>query len=435
MNQTKSYITQILEASENMGGVSRNTIPKNRYQLFKNIFSGHMGKLVKINLLMLAFFLPLLIVLFMTYIYKLNNGILYPFGANLGVGYPAVPNLQGISEMNTMQMQLYMSIGITLSSILASVGLAGGMYSIRNMIWTEGVFVMKDFWRGVKLNYKNALQASLFFCIFFTISLTTINVGNLNVALGAEGTRLIFLRISQVLSYIMIAVVALMAFWMIALGVNYKMGFWQLLKNSFLIGVGTFPQTVFFAVVSLLPFLVFLLGGVNEIFVSIGLSCLIFFAFSFTLLVWLDFAQWVFDRYINPKMTGKQNSEDKTLYNQAGTPQLTGDDSESVLTYQRAIVAMGRSKLMTHPMPPLADGTEVYHLPKKYSREDLQKRAENRKQMQESLAQYVEEHKNDARYQEYEAQFVAREHALKEQEEVGKKKKKKKKSNNDSEVK
>ena len=48
--------------------------------------------------------------------------------------------------------------------------------------------------------------------------------------------------------------------------------------------------------------------------------------------------------------------------------------------------------------------------------------------LQEGVDAYVEAHKNDARYTEYETQFVARELALKEQEEKDKKDKKKKKS-------
>ena len=39
-----------------------------------------------------------------------------------------------------------------------AIGISGGAYVMRNMVWTEGIFVANDFWRGVKLNYKNALQ-------------------------------------------------------------------------------------------------------------------------------------------------------------------------------------------------------------------------------------------------------------------------------------
>ncbi|MBQ7323902.1 MAG: hypothetical protein IJW96_04995 [Clostridia bacterium] len=428
MMQTKNLITQMLEGNERGGDTARNALPSSRYQLFKDIFTGHFGVLVKVNLLMLLFFLPLLLVVFSSYISAMSNGILYPFGSNLGIGYPAVPDLQGTAELITLQTGATMSIWILVTSLVASVGLAGGMYAIRNIIWTEGVFVIKDFWRGVKLNYKNALQAALFFCVVFTLSLCAINVSNFNIAMGVEKGELIFLRISQVLSYIMIVVSALMSFWMIALGVNYKMKFGALLKNSFLIGAGTLPQTVLFAIVSLIPFALFFLAQFSEIFFSIGLGCLIFFSFSFALLVWLDYAQWVFDRYINPKTTGKRTEGDKTVYNKEGTPQLTGDDSESVLAYQRSIIAMGRSHLMSHPMAPLADGVNVYHLPKNYTRSHLKTLSENRAMLQEGVDAYVEAHKNDARYTEYETQFVARELALKEQESDKKKKKKSKKN-------
>ena len=191
--------------------------------------------------------------------------------------------------------------------------------------------------------------------------------------------------------------------------------------------VGTLPQTVFFGVIALLPFAAFLLSSVSEMFVSIAMTALIFISFSFALLVWLDFAQWVFDRYVNPKtQAAKKQAGDKTIYNKDGTPQLTGDDSASVLEYQRSIVAEGKSRLLSKPIQPIDDGQEVYELPKSFTREDLKKLKENKKEIATGVEAYANEHKNDARYVEYNEQFEARERALQEQENKGKKGKKKK---------
>ena len=356
---------------------------------------------------------------------SLSYGFLYPFGSNLAIGYPAMPQLEGLSQMLTLQNTLYTCVGLLLTSLVASIGLAGGMYAIRNMIWTQGVFIVKDFWRGVKLNFKNALQTLLFFCTVLMLALTMINVGALNIALGANATEVVLLRISQVIGYILIAVAAMMALWMIALGVNYKMGFLALIKNSFLMSMGTIPQTVFFGVVAILPFMVILLTGVSSIFLSMGFLAITFLSFSFALLVWLIFAQWVFDRYINPKTQSVKQESGK---NKDVVPNLTGDDSASMLEYQRSIVAEGKSRLLSQPIKPIDDSFEVYDLPQAFTREDLKKLKENKQALVQDVEAYVNEHKDDARFVEYNEQFDARERALQEQENNSKKSKKKKRN-------
>ncbi len=421
--QGKGLYTRMLEGNEKSEECARKAPPKSRFQFFKELFFGNLGKVCKINLLMLLFFLPLIAVLFVSSLYAQNNAILYPFGANLGLGYPAMPDLQGTSEWLSFESGLYTCVGVLFTSLIAAVGLAGGMYAARNMIWTEGVFVVKDFWRGVKLNYKNAVQAAIFFTTVLLLTLTAINVSEFNIAMGTE--QVIFLRISQVVCYIILGAAALMTLWMIALGVNYRSNFLTLFKNAFLMMVGIFPQSVFFGTIALLPFLLFLIGGSGSIFSTLASSALILISLSFALLVWLSFAQWVFDRFVNPK-TLPANKQDTTVYNKDGTPQLTGDDSASVLEYQRAIVSEGKSKLLTTPIQPIDDGVELYELPKFYTREDVKKVDEERKALFADAQNYANEHKNDAVYTEYIERFEARERALLEQENKDKKSKKKK---------
>lgn len=422
MAQNEIY-TRMLEGYEQNGEGTRRSSSKSRYQACKDLLKEHLKELSIINLLMLIFFIPLIVVLTVSYIYSRGNAILYPFGANLGIGYPAMPDLQGTSEWLSFQSGLYTCLGVLFASIIASVGLAGGMYAIRNLIWTEGRFVVKDFWRGVKLNYKNALQAALFFCTALLLTLTTINVSEFSIAMGTGSV--VWLRISQVSCYVLLAVAALMTLWMIAFSVTYKANFLELFKNSFLLMIGTIFQTVFFALIALLPFALFLIGGFGGFLSTIALTLLFLISFSFSLLVWLSFTQWVFDRYVNPKTQSANSAND--LYNKDGTLRLTGDDSASVLDYQRAIVAEGKSRILTTPVKPIQDDMEVYELPQAFTREDLKKLQESKDALKADAEAYVEEHKQDARYVEYSERFEARERALKEQEENPKKDKKKKK--------
>ena len=421
--QKKGLIARMLEGKERSEEYARSTLPTNRWQLFWDIFKGNFWKLVKVNLLTLLFFVPLLAVVVLTLLLKESNGITYPFGANLGVGYPAAPGLQGVSESLTLRVGMTSYLLISLTSVIAAVGLAGGMYVIRNMVWTEGIFIANDFWRGVKLNYKNALQTAIFFCMVFAFCQTMINISNVTMASGVvEGGQITWLRISQGASYLFMTLGTMMALWMIALGVNYKMTFFVMLKNSFLMTIGTLPQTVFFGVLAFIPIVLLLVGG--EMLLSFGIIILILFGLSYMLLVWLDFAQWVFDKYINPKLDGAKVG--RGIYNRDGSAQLTGDDSAATIEYQRMILAHGRSRLVARPIKPIDDSLQVYELPQAFTREDLKKLRESKQNIAEDSEAYAEEHKNDLRYVEYNKQFDERERALQEEEMNGKKKRAKK---------
>ena len=418
--QKRGFITRLLEGKEKSEEYARSTLPTNRWQLFWDIFKGNLGKLVKVNLLTVVFFIPLIAVILICWLVADASGQIYPFGANVSIGYPAYPALQGQAESLALQNDLVLYFGIFISSSIAAVGLAGGMYVIRNMVWTEGIFVGNDFWRGIKLNVKNALQTALFFSLILFVCKYMINLANLNLALGnLSKWQKIWLQASLVTSYIFLIMAAMMSLWMIALGVNYKLTFLKMLRNSFLMTIGTLPQTVFFGIIALLPFALFYIGGTFMMLIAV--LVLFLFAFAYALLVWLDFAQWVFDKYINPKLEGAKVG--RGIYNKDGSSALTGDDSKASIEYQRVLLSHGRSRLVARPIKPIDYSLQVYELPQSFTREDLQRLRESKQNIAEDTEAYAEEHKNDFRYVEYNRQFDEREKAL--QESDNKKKRKK----------
>jgi hypothetical protein len=325
----------------------------------------------------------------------------------------------GLAESLVMSNNFILYLGLILTSFIAALGLSGGMYVVRNMVWTEGIFVSNDFWRGIKLNYKNALQTALFFCVVLTLCGSMINLVDFTVAAGTLSKgQTVWMRISQVMSYVLIVLAAMMTFWMIALGVNYKFKFMAMLRNAFLLTVGTLPQTVFFGVVALIPFVLFLLGG--SLFTVVAVILCILFGLSYALLVWIDFAQWAFDQYINPKTVGARVG--RGLYN-PNAPQAASQ-SESTVEYQRSLLSFGKSRLVANPIKPIDDELEVYELPSSFTREDLKRLRESKQQIAEDTEAYKEEHKDDERYVEYNKQFDDLEKALQEQDKKKKNKKK-----------
>ncbi len=407
--QKKGLFARMLEGKERSEEYARSTLPTNRWQLFWDVFKGNFGKIVKINLLILVFCLPSIMVLFFGSQYRASTGRLGPFGLSAGLGYPCSGPLTGIAEYNLIMTEL-LTYGIFLfTMILAAVGLSGGMYVIRNMIWTEGIFVSNDFWRGVKRNYKNALQAALFFCTILLLCKTMINVAHFTI-IGADKLHRTMLTISIVSSWIFIVLGAMMTFWIIALGVNYKMKFLLLLRNSFLLTIGTVPQTIFFGFLALLPvFLIFLAKILGTFGIIIAVFVILLFGFAWALLVWLDFAQWVFDKYINPKISGAKVG--RGIYNKDGTKDDEDDVTQSI-EYQKLMLSHGRSRLVARPIKPIDDSLQLYELPQSFSREDLKKLRESKENIKEDTEAFAEEHKNDARYVEYNRVYDERERAV-----------------------
>jgi hypothetical protein len=267
------------------------------------------------------------------------------------------------------------------------------------------------------------LQAALFFSVILFFCQSLINMAELNFASGiVTSSQRVWLRISQGVSYLFLTLAALMSLWMLALGVNYTMTFTVMLKNSFLMTIGTLPQSIFFGVLAMLPFIVVAFGG--SMLMAFGVLMVALFGFAYALLVWLDFAQWVFDKFINPKIEGAKVG--RGIYNRDGSSQLAGNDSASSIEYQRQILAHGRSRLVARPIKPIDDSLQVYELPQSFTREDLQKLRESKQNIVEDSEAYAEEHKNDLRYVEYNRQFDERERALQEEDAKGKKKRAKK---------
>ena len=420
--ERKGFVARWLEGKERSEDYARSTLPTSRWGLFWDILKGRFGRLIITNLLVLTTFLPLIAVLVWRWIVVGAQGLAGPFGGGLGAGYPALPNIAGAAEeMTFMSDMLFYGLLIPAMAI-AGLGISGGMYIIRNMIWTEGIFVANDFARGIKRNFWNVLEAVLIFSVLLFLARTMGNLADWLVAEGAQNAG--WLIASKVIGYIFVALAVLICLWMISLGVNYKQGPWQLFRNAVVMMFGTLPQTIFFAALALWPLALVIFT--NGIVLIIGLILLFFITFSYAMLVWMDYCQWAFDKFINPDMgvaTGRGlYDKNKT----AGDAKSANAELESAAMreYKRQIVAMGKSKLVCRPIKPIDDELEIYQLPESFSREDLKKLKESKQKVVDDVEAYEAEHKDDEQYVEYNRQFEEQERAL-QAEDAGKKKKKK----------
>ncbi len=419
--ERKGFVARWLEGKERSEEYARSTLPTSRWGLFWDILKGRFGRMVITNLLVFVTFLPLIAILVWRWLIVGTQGFSGPFGGGLGAGFPAIPNIAGAAEEMTFSTDLLFYGLLIPAMAIAGLGISGGMYIVRNMIWTEGIFVANDFVRGIKRNFWNVLEAVLIFSVILFTARTMGNLADWLVARGVSNAG--WLIASKIIGYIFVAISALVCLWMISLGVNYKQGPWQLFRNAVVMMFGTFPQTVFFAALALWP--IFLALFTAGIFLIIALVLVVFIALSYAMLVWMDYSQWAFDKFINPNMgiaTGR-GLYDK---NKAGGAAQKSDgnmDSAALREYKRQIVAMGKSKLVCRPIKPLDDDLEIYQLPESFSREDLQKLKESKQKVVDDVDAYEEEHRDDEQYVEYNKQFEEQEKAIREEDE-GKKKKK-----------
>ena len=421
--ERKGFIARWLEGKERSEEYARSTLPTSRWGLFWDILKGRFGRMIVTNLLVFVTFLPVIAILVWRWLVVGSQGLSGPFGGGLGAGFPAIPNIAGAAEEITFSSDLLFYGLLIPAMVIAGLGISGGMYIIRNMIWTEGIFVANDFLRGIKRNFWNVLEAVLLFSVFLFLARTMGNLADWLVARGVPNSG--WLVASKIIGYIFVALSVLICLWMISLGVNYKQGPWQLFRNAVVMTFGTFPQTVFFAALALWP--IFLALFTSGILMIIALILILFLALSYAMLVWMDYSQWAFDKFINPNLgvaTGRGLYDKNKAGNSAAQKSDGNLDSAAMREYRRQIVAMGKSKLVCRPIKPLDDELEIYQLPESFSREDLQKLKESKQKVVDDVEAYEEEHKDDEQYVEYNKNFEEQEKALKEEEE-GKKKKKK----------
>ena len=424
--EKKGFIARMLEGKERDEEYARSTLPSNRWALFWDIFKGRFSKLVIVNLLMLLFFIPLVAVGFFMYLWTGTMGGMYPFSNSILVGFPAYPNLMGAPEQINLSATFTGGALMIVAALIAAVGISGGMYVIRNMVWTEGIFVANDFWRGIKINIVVVLQSTLFYSIFLFGFFISIRFSEYIIASGTGST--VWMTISMAISYVAIVIFTMMYLWMLAMGGSYKLKFFQLLKNSFLMTFGLIFQNIFFVILMAIPVILILLGS---FFQMVGIVFMILFGLSFMLLVWLDYSQWAFDKFIESKREG--GKVNRGIYSKVGKG---GSQSKAVQEYEANLqAAMSvKSDLSSRPIKPITDDLKVYELPESFSRDDLKKLRESKERIIEDTEKYAEEHQNDEKYVTYNARFEKPAEEEDKKDKKGKKDKKSKKGDEDGDA-
>lgn len=378
------------------------------------VFKGNFWKLVVLNLLTLVTFVPGITVIYIRAVYVANLGSIYPF--NAGVGYPYYPfdTMAGLAESVNLSADILFYALLLVAGLIASIGISGSAYCIRKLLQTHGEFQIKSFFHGIKVGYFSTALPALVFMLFIYASflihdwmkIVEASGGNVPAAI----TAYVFIIIATVFAGIYLM-------WVFAVGVSYKVKFKYLLRNSFVLIMGTIIQTPFMLGFSLIPVWLLLLGGFWRI---IGYIIFAFFGFSFVLICWLSYTQWAFDMYITPNI----KAEKEAAKAQKSEKELAAEKAAEERQQALELLAAGKSELIARPILPIKKKEAVPCLGRTFTRSQLGGASENREKLRAEVAAYEKEHENDPVFAEYNRMFAEREKAIAEPEAKKNKKKK-----------
>ena len=384
--KVSKFFDKLYMGREKSEDFARASLPSNRWELFWDIFKGRFWKLVLINLLTLIFVLPVILLIYVRYVVAANYGMIYPYAQIFGMGYQAPVSMIGFEQGISYNVNMLVFSLLPLVAVIASFGIAGAAYAIRNMVWTEGYFVTSDFWRGIKQNFKQVLMIMIFYSLMLYSIIMAISY--LDQFIAVETSMKWLWIILQIISYLLLAFVTVLMLHMVEMSVTYEYKFRHLFRNAFIFTVSTFVPSILLIAIGLLPFLPLFTG---DSWFIVGLLLTIFLGISFLLLMWTVFCQWGYDNFINPRM--KNVKVNRGIYQK-----YVKDNSETLRKYKEQMQNIN-SSLGRTPIKPITDEELTLHeLPESFNRKDIEKLNKSRQDIIDDHLRYVEEHKKEGKY-------------------------------------
>ena len=388
VKKKKKFFERMIFGSEKSEGYARSTLPSTRWEQFWDILKGNFGKLFLVNIVVLLTFIPVLFVFYMRYASIAGYGTMYPFSQGFGLGYMAPNSLLGYHESIVFSSNISSLIFLPIAFLIASVGISGGAYVIRNLVWTEGVFVANDFIRGIKVNFKQIVKITLMFSMIFYLFMAAISLCNVYIVQGS-GNAWIFVLVKYITILLLIMSI-FMSLHMISQTITYDLTFRQLLKNSILFTIALLPYNIVYVIAGILPAGLLYAGSLLTIF---GILFYIIIGVSWFLLVWMEYTQWSFDKFVNPRIPSAKKN--RGIYEKV----KENNSDNTFKKYKQQISLAEKSAYSLRPIKPITDDDIVIQeLPSSFNRKDIIKLAESKQNMYDDHEKYVKEHIDDEQY-------------------------------------
>ncbi|MBO7368862.1 MAG: hypothetical protein J6U25_01070 [Clostridia bacterium] len=351
----------------------RSKIEIGRWSFGMQILRENFGTLVGLNVLMLLFVAPILVITIWRSYSLAEEIIKAPFAANIGLGFQPNVNLGYLPQSLIFKADYTFFVFLPIAILWLGVGIAGGAFVFRNLSWGERSNVYKAFLLGVKRCVLPILIASLVYSLFVTGGIIGYSYINLVVAQSGSAWYFIVAKIA------IIAVLVYLTLWFLsyaAMAASYKAGIASLVTNSFKITNVYLPLNLFFAALSLIGFSLLFFGNSILIFSVLVVAII---SMSFALLVWSVYSQWVFDRLVNPTVkeryvpTEEEKQAKKEREEAARRQQETGD----------GFITVGETRIreLGDVLPISKGSVEMVRFNGNFTREDLALSDEKKKQM------------------------------------------------------
>ncbi|MCQ3034897.1 MAG: hypothetical protein MJ248_01535 [Bacilli bacterium] len=250
-------------------------LPRNRKEVFFDVFKIHWRLIFGIGGLLLLAFLPTLAILFFRDNYclglaiKVNSGEVTKETYNSYVKYA----------------HLIASIAVWLSLYIFSIVFSGLMRIYRQLVWLEPLFFKEDFVKGIKDNYKSCAITFTFFGLLLVACKLT-NLFTDNVVVQA---------IPIALSLVIIVPVLTLTLYQSAI---YSGGYFMLLKNAPLFYIKDALRVILFTAILYSPLLLGIMNSYLPIKYIVAVV-IVLFILPFTLLIYQLFSNYIFDKFIN----------------------------------------------------------------------------------------------------------------------------------------
>ncbi len=387
------------------GDFTRIYVPQGRWSDTWDVLKSNFGKMFLINLFVLIFFIPLIIVVYLRSSYV--SAMYSNYSLNYSVMYPFTPYSPGMDEyiVFTVDVAYYAIVAVT--ALIGSIGIAGGAYSVRKLLITRE-FTVKGFFHGVRVAFFRCLFPIVIFIIFWYSTIVLVDWRQYLAATGAPvagaTTGEVFLIIADCLE-------GMYCCWMLAVGASYKVGLGSMMRNSFVLLLDTPIQTIIMVAFAGLPVWIYLLGLVGSAWAVIAFIIFLIIGFSFALLCWMAFAQWGFDGVTDPE----GQLERQAAAEEKRAKEIAEEEAKDPRIRSMQLLAAGRSELLSRPIMPIGTATERRDLGKTFTREDIDRAAGIRDVIKKDVAEYETAHKGDKEFKEYNALFAQREKALREE--------------------
>ena len=254
-------------------------LPKTRKKQFLYLLKTRLHKLFYINLLVFLFAMPLMLwhTLCLAYSFSFGEITVENIGGYISflVYYKAIPNV--------------------FLTVLAFLGIAGGLHIIRLISWGEPVSLVKTFFRGIRLNIKQfsiigfivGIVAALYDFAFTMVSYAG---GDSPFVLGMSFCGLLLSAV------IMFSI----SIFLLTLCSTYNIKLTTALKNSIILFVKNIFKTLKTLCITILPLAV--IFAIGNIYLDLIAQVILgLFGFSYCILKISLYANEFYDEYINVK--------------------------------------------------------------------------------------------------------------------------------------